>query len=119
MTDIASSSFGFGTAYLGRRHGLRDGSKLLSAAFDGGITHFDTAPMYGLGLAERILGRFLTGRRDAVTVATKVGLPAPPRVSWILPGRCWSMRQGEAFAPMLLKQHVSAWMIARPRGSAA
>jgi hypothetical protein len=43
--------------------------------------------MYGLGLAERILGRFLTGRRDAVTVATKVGLSAPPRVSWILPGR--------------------------------
>ncbi len=87
MTDIASSSFGFGTAYLGRRHGLRDGSRLLGAACDAGITHFDTAPMYGLGLAERILGRFLTGRRDAVTVATKVGLPAPPRVSWILPGR--------------------------------
>jgi D-threo-aldose 1-dehydrogenase len=81
------SSFGFGTAYLGRRHGLRDGGRLLCAAFDGGITHFDTAPMYGLGLAERIVGRFLPGRRDAVTVATKVGLSAPPRVSWFLPGR--------------------------------
>jgi D-threo-aldose 1-dehydrogenase len=38
-------------------------------------------------LAERVVGRFLAGRRHAVTVATKVGLSAPPRVSWILPGR--------------------------------
>jgi D-threo-aldose 1-dehydrogenase len=66
---------------------MRDGVRLLNAAFDGGITHFDTAPMYGLGLAERIVGRFLTGRRDAVTVATKIGLTAPPRLSRILPGR--------------------------------
>jgi aryl-alcohol dehydrogenase-like predicted oxidoreductase len=43
--------------------------------------------MYGVGLAERVVGRFLAGRRDSVTVATKVGLSAPPRVSRILPGR--------------------------------
>jgi hypothetical protein len=87
LTAFTSSSFGFETAYLGRRHGMRDGVRLLNAAFDAGITHFDTAPMYGVGMAERIVGRFLTGRRDAVTVATKVGLSAPPKVSRILPGR--------------------------------
>jgi aryl-alcohol dehydrogenase-like predicted oxidoreductase len=64
LTDFTSSSFGFGTAYLGRRHGLRRGVRLLNTAFEEGITHFDTAPMYGPGLAERVVGRFLAGRRD-------------------------------------------------------
>src|SRR3954453_20950898 len=82
-----TSSFGFGTVYLGRRQGMRHGVRLLEAAFEQGITHFDTAPMYGLGLAEPIVGRFLRGRRDAVTVTTKVGLSAPPKISLLLPGR--------------------------------
>jgi hypothetical protein len=86
LTDFTSSPFGFGTAYLGRRHGMRGGVRLLSTAFEAGITHFDTAPSYGVGLAERVVGRFLAGRRDSVTVGTKVGLTAPPRVSRILPG---------------------------------
>lgn len=48
---------------------------VLGAAFDGGMTHFDTARMYGLGMAEAELGRFLrTVERDSVTVATKFGI---------------------------------------------
>ena len=34
----------------------------LEAAWDGGIRYFDTAPRYGAGLAERLLGDFLRGR---------------------------------------------------------
>jgi hypothetical protein len=52
---------------------------LLDAAFDAGITHFDTAPTYGDGTAEQCLGQFLERRRDEVTVATKYGLVAPQR----------------------------------------
>jgi aryl-alcohol dehydrogenase-like predicted oxidoreductase len=48
--------------------------RILDQAADLGITHFDTSPYYGDGLAEADLGRFLQGRRDAFTVATKVGL---------------------------------------------
>ncbi len=51
--------------------------RLLCAAFEEGITHFDTSPLYGSGLAEEDLGRFLKGRRKAVTIATKVGLFPP------------------------------------------
>jgi D-threo-aldose 1-dehydrogenase len=47
---------------------------LLAAAFDEGITHFDVARMYGLGAAEGELGRFVSGRRDQITVATKFGI---------------------------------------------
>src|SRR5690606_31330623 len=41
------------------------------AAIDAGIDWFDTAPLYGFGLAEERLGRALLGRRDRVHVATK------------------------------------------------
>jgi aryl-alcohol dehydrogenase-like predicted oxidoreductase len=50
--------------------------ELLKGALDCGITHFDTARMYGEGLAERELGRFLGGGRQRVTIGTKFGLPA-------------------------------------------
>jgi D-threo-aldose 1-dehydrogenase len=47
---------------------------VLDAAYDAGIRHFDTAPMYGLGLAEAELGAFLKRRRQDVTVTTKFGI---------------------------------------------
>jgi aryl-alcohol dehydrogenase-like predicted oxidoreductase len=43
------------------------------AAFDAGITFFDTAPGYGDGLSERRLGQGLSGLRDRVVIATKIG----------------------------------------------
>jgi aryl-alcohol dehydrogenase-like predicted oxidoreductase len=46
----------------------------LAAAYDAGVTLFDTADSYGLGHNEELLGRFLKGRRSGVTVATKFGL---------------------------------------------
>ncbi len=48
--------------------------RLLDEAFDAGIRHFDVARMYGLGAAERELGRFARGRRDRLVVATKYGI---------------------------------------------
>ncbi len=50
---------------------------VLGSAVDNGITHFDTARMYGLGMAEAELGAFLrTIDRGTVTVATKFGIDA-------------------------------------------
>src|SRR5262249_6142935 len=40
-----------------------------------GIKHFDTAPAYGDGLAEREVGRFIRRRRSNVVIATKYGIP--------------------------------------------
>ncbi len=65
---------GFGCASLMRLASRRDRQELLFTAWDGGIRHFDVARMYGLGQAEGELGRFLKGRRDSVTVATKFGI---------------------------------------------
>jgi D-threo-aldose 1-dehydrogenase len=54
---------------LGRRQSLR----LLEAAYDAGIRHFDVAPMYGYGEAESCLGE-LRARRNDITITTKYGI---------------------------------------------
>ena len=45
--------------------------EIVDAALECGITHFDTAEMYGDGLSEEYLGRGLGARRDDVVIATK------------------------------------------------
>lgn len=45
----------------------------IRAAFDAGITLFDTANIYGTGHSERILAEALAGHRDEVVLATKWG----------------------------------------------
>lgn len=46
----------------------------IHAAIDAGVTLIDTAPAYGLGLSEEIVGKAVRGRRDQVVLATKCGL---------------------------------------------
>jgi aryl-alcohol dehydrogenase-like predicted oxidoreductase len=47
--------------------------RTVRAAIDHGITWVDTAPFYGWGLAEKIVGEAIAGRRDEVTLLTKCG----------------------------------------------
>lgn len=77
-TGVRTSVLGFGTAVFGARLGSRARRRLLDTAFDAGVTHLDTAPLYGDGTAEDSVGAFLAGRRDRLTVAAKIGLLAPP-----------------------------------------
>jgi aryl-alcohol dehydrogenase-like predicted oxidoreductase len=44
------------------------------ASLDAGINCIDTAPVYGFGLSEELVGRAIEGRRSEVLVATKCGL---------------------------------------------
>ncbi|NQX35722.1 aldo/keto reductase [Herbiconiux sp. VKM Ac-2851] len=48
--------------------------RAIHRALDLGVTHIDTAEIYGPYLSEEIVGRALRGRRDEVVVATKFGL---------------------------------------------
>ncbi len=50
-------------------------------AADCGITWFDTAPTYGTGASEMLLGHALRERREAIAIATKVGPRDDPRTS--------------------------------------
>ena len=51
-TGVVTSAIGFGCAGLFRIPHRKARKAMLDAAYDAGIRHFDTAPMYGLGLAE-------------------------------------------------------------------
>lgn len=48
--------------------------RALHAAIDHGMTLIDTAPMYGMGHSEEIVGKAVAGHRDRVLIATKCGL---------------------------------------------
>src|SRR5688572_22890318 len=65
---------GFGCVALTTLAGPRASRDLLEGVFELGLRHFDTAPVYGQGYSERLLGEFLRGKRDQVSVATKFGL---------------------------------------------
>lgn len=75
-TDISVSRFVFGTASLFNCGNAAKRNTLLSAAVEAGFTHFDTAPYYGFGAAERDLAPILKAH-PAVTVTTKVGIYSP------------------------------------------
>src|SRR5437762_333441 len=47
-------------------------------ALELGVTHLDTADMYGMGANERLVGRAIAGRRDEVVLATKFGIVRDP-----------------------------------------
>ncbi len=51
-----------------------DAIRAIQAALDNGINFIDTAPAYGLGRSEELIGRALAGRRDRAVIATKCGL---------------------------------------------
>lgn len=73
-TDLKVSKVGFGTAALHHSFTSSERLSILRAALDGGITHFDSARMYGYGIAEKELAR-LCGEvnRDSLTITTKIG----------------------------------------------
>lgn len=77
-TDMEASLLGHGCAALGSRVGRRAAMDAVAQALDCGINFFDTAPFYGQGESERILGVALRRRRDQTLVTTKIGLyPGP------------------------------------------
>lgn len=73
-TSRSTTPLGLGLATLMREPSSRTQQYLLQLAYDVGFRHFDVAPSYGLGTAERALGRFLQSHMDDVTVGTKVGI---------------------------------------------
>ncbi|TCP33677.1 aldo/keto reductase [Sphingomonas sp. BK235] len=79
---VPALSFGTGTfggkGPLFGAWGQSDASaarRLLDICLDAGVTLFDTADVYSDGASEEVLGAAIKGRRDAVLVSTKTGLP--------------------------------------------
>ena len=74
---LTFTELGFGTAPMGNLYRAisdDEAHAMLERAWEAGVRYFDTAPLYGLGLAETRLNRFLRDKpRDAYVLSTKVG----------------------------------------------
>jgi D-threo-aldose 1-dehydrogenase len=74
---ITFTELGFGTAPLGNLYRAisdDEAQAILDLAWASGIRYYDTAPLYGLGLSETRLNRFLRDKpRDDYVLSTKVG----------------------------------------------
>jgi aryl-alcohol dehydrogenase-like predicted oxidoreductase len=105
-SDIEVSALGFGCMEIGGKMEDREGYLLdnmarnhvpifflgevddeqslraLAYASDAGINFFDTAPAYGAGRSERILGRAFARKRDKVVIATKFGKLIDENENW-------------------------------------
>src|SRR5438270_8506911 len=76
-TDLKVSAIGFGCWEIGGTYGRIDEIQFRRAvqqAIEGGITCFDTAEAYGMGVSEQALARALDGRRQDVCIVTKFGV---------------------------------------------
>jgi diketogulonate reductase-like aldo/keto reductase len=67
----AASVIGQGTWYIEKSDRARV-IEAMRAGFDLGMTHVDTAEMYGSGAAEEITGEAIAGRRDEIFLVSKV-----------------------------------------------
>lgn len=79
LKDMKVSTLGFGCWAIGGTWNNIDDNESINTirkALDLGINFFDTAPIYGKGHSEMVLGRALKGvNRDSVVIASKCGLP--------------------------------------------
>ncbi len=73
VTPIAFGAWAIGGLMWGGNDD-HDALEAIQVAYDLGITTFDTAPVYGFGHSEELLGKALQGKRDQVQILTKYGL---------------------------------------------
>ena len=84
----------------------RESVATIQAALDQGINLIDTAPVYGFGVSEEIVGAALKGRRNRAVIATKTG------IEW-RDGRCLARlrRTGNSASPTRTIPLFSARML--------
>jgi aryl-alcohol dehydrogenase-like predicted oxidoreductase len=78
-SELKISSIGYGAWGIGgfpfwATEGERISTRSVQKAYDLGINFFDTAPVYGFGVSEELIGKTLKPIRDKVILATKCGL---------------------------------------------
>ncbi len=72
------SALGFGCMNLSHAYGVPPAPEvaeaLLLSAFERGVNFFDTAPLYGFGLNEQLVGRVMKPHRSEIILASKCGI---------------------------------------------
>lgn len=80
MISFGTATFGGSNEFFKKWGAVdEDGARrMIDICLDYGVNFFDTANVYSSGMAEKILGKALLGRRGAVLVSTKLGYPVGP-----------------------------------------
>jgi aryl-alcohol dehydrogenase-like predicted oxidoreductase len=116
-TDLKVSAIGFGCWEIGGTYGRIDEAQFeraVAEAIDSGITCFDTAEAYGMGVSEEAVARALSSRRQDVAIVTKFGVGYEE-----MPTRRDSSRQRvmasiEKSLQRLRTDHVDAYLVHWP-----
>ena len=74
VSVIGYGAWGIGGAPFWKNEGDKKSIDSIKASFDQGINIFDTAPVYGFGHSEELIGKALKPVRENVILATKCGL---------------------------------------------
>jgi len=91
QSALTITSVGIGTAPIGSTPAWRvywgpqderDAIRAIHTALDCGVNWIDTAPFYGWGRAESLIGQAVQGRRDQVLLFTKCGTLADGQGGW-------------------------------------
>jgi aryl-alcohol dehydrogenase-like predicted oxidoreductase len=82
-SDLYVSRISLGTWAMGGKgwgnYNEKASARAIDTAIAGGVNFIDTAPHYGFGKAEEMVGAAVRGRRQEVVLATKCGLSLAPR----------------------------------------
>jgi aryl-alcohol dehydrogenase-like predicted oxidoreductase len=118
-TDMRISRVGLGTwAIGGWMWGGSDEAQAIrtvQAAFDHGINLIDTAPVYGFGHSEEVVGKALTGGlRDRAIIATKVGLDWKDGKPFRNASRVSIFQEVDASLKRLRTDHIDIYQIHWP-----
>jgi aryl-alcohol dehydrogenase-like predicted oxidoreductase len=87
LGPFSVSAIGLGCMNLCHAYGTpvseAEAGRLLLAALDAGVTHFDTAALYGFGASETLVGKFLGPHRQKFTLASKCGMTGVPNADGV------------------------------------
>lgn len=73
-SDIYVSEISLGALHFGVYLDQKESLDLLAFAVDRGVNFIDTGPLYGGGVSEEIVGKFIQSQRNSLVISTKVGL---------------------------------------------
>ena len=119
-TNVRISRVGLGTWAIGgwMWGGSDEGDavRTIQAAFDHGITLVDTAPVYGFGRSEEIVGKAIADAklRDRAVIATKVGLDWKDGKPFRNASRARIFKEIEASLKRLQTDHVDIYQVHWP-----
>jgi aryl-alcohol dehydrogenase-like predicted oxidoreductase len=102
-TGLTVSELGMGCAAIGgglHARNDRDAIETLHAAYDAGITFYDTAQTYSGGRSEAAVGRAFRDRRGRVILASKAGIAYPPLVALGIRIKPWLSPVRDLLRPM-------------------